>query len=83
MIARLLQSAALGLFVAANVHAQTPLPDWARARWDAFAVARSLQRSTQVREQTLTGDFDGDGLPDVAMVVEHRVTKKIGIVPSS
>ncbi|MEP6765150.1 MAG: hypothetical protein ABJB66_12595 [Gemmatimonadaceae bacterium] len=29
---------------------------------------------------TLTGDFDGDGKPDIALLIETRTTHKIGIV---
>lgn len=72
--------ASLSTSVIAAARAQTPVPDWARARWEALAKARSLQLSAHVKVQSLSGDFDGDGKVDIAMLVEHRTTHKTGIV---
>ena len=64
----------------AVTYAQSPVPDWARARWNTLAAARSLQLSQHAKPSALTGDFDGDGRADVALLVQHRVTRKVGIV---
>ncbi|MEO7362073.1 MAG: hypothetical protein ABI120_17210, partial [Gemmatimonadaceae bacterium] len=80
MIRRVVCVAIFSAAFALDAHAQTPLPEWARARWDSLANARSLQLSLHATPQTLSGDFDGDGKPDVALLVEHRTTHKIGIV---
>ncbi len=58
----------------------TPLPEWARARWGAVASARSLARSARIAPAILRGDFDGDGAEDVALLVESVKSHKVGIV---
>lgn len=65
---------------ALNAHAQSPVPEWARVRFDSVTKARSLQLSAHIKPQTLSGDFDGDGKADIAILVEHRGTHKIGIL---
>lgn len=60
--------------------AQSAIPAWAAARWEALAKSRWLLLSSHMKFNTLPGDFDGDGKPDIALLVEHRTTHKIGIV---
>lgn len=60
-------------------NAQSPIPEWARERWDTFAKARGLQLSQHVKPSTLSADFDGDGKTDLALLVELRTSHKIGI----
>lgn len=57
----------------------SPIPEWARTRWETLAQIRSLQLSSHLKPQVLIGDFDGDSLPDVAIMVENRASHKIGI----
>lgn len=80
VLTKILKIVAFNAVVAVCAHAQSPVPTWARARWDTLAKTRSLQLSSHVKVNTLDADFDGDGKPDVAMLVEHRRTHKIGIV---
>ena len=67
------------LSTAADIRAQSPVPEWARARWETLAKARSLQLSSHIKTNTLAADFDGDGKPDIALLIENRKTHKIGI----
>ena len=59
---------------------QSPLPEWASARWEAFAKAHALSLSSRITPTQLQGDFDGDGKQDVALLVENIRTHTIGIV---
>jgi hypothetical protein len=76
------RTAALALLSIAfsSASAQSAIPEWALDRWNVVANGRSLQLSSHVKVNSLSGDFDGDGKMDVALLVEHRSTHKIGIV---
>lgn len=63
----------------ATVPAQT-MPSWAASSFTAIAKARGLSPAAWVSPHQLAGDFDGDGTPDVAVLVEHTRTHKRGIV---
>lgn len=73
------------LFAVSIAHTQTapaasPLPTWAVTRWTAFAQAQQVRRVDQIMPSLLLGDFNGDGVPDIAILVEHIGTHKTGIV---
>jgi hypothetical protein len=59
---------------------EAQLPEWARPRWSAFAKTHALQLSPRLNPFLQRGDFDGDGKHDLALLVEHTKTHKIGIV---
>ena len=55
------------------------LPDWARERLHSPAFRRDYAVSTHLEPAVLSGDFDGDGRPDVAVLVTRRATGAHGI----
>ena len=64
----------------ASTTQQSTVPEWARQQWETFSKIRSLELSLHVKPSVLTGHFYGDGKPDVALLVQHRTTRKVGIV---
>lgn len=59
-------------------------PNWniPRAVWDRFKSEKILERyeiSPKLNPFYLRGDFDGDGVPDYAVLVTNRNTKATGI----
>ncbi|QJR37531.1 hypothetical protein [Gemmatimonas groenlandica] len=60
--------------------ATTPTPPWADVAWRTQASARQLVRDSTVSPAMLSADFDGDGRPDVAWQVRHRLTHERGIL---
>jgi hypothetical protein len=77
--------AALLLLMPAASHAQSipleaQLPSWAAPRWESIAKASALKLSGRINPFLLRGDFDGDGRHDLALLVEHLQSRKIGIV---
>lgn len=59
-------------------------PNWniPRIVWDRFRAEKLLDRyeiSTTLNPFYLRGDFDGDGVPDYAVLVTNRTTKVTGI----
>lgn len=57
----------------------SPLPEWARTKWDVLAKTRQLKRSAHHRITMISGRFDTDTTTDIALLVEHQTTHKIGI----
>ena len=65
-------------------HAQIPspedqLPDWAQQQFNALKKAHTLKISTRVNPFVWRGDFDGDGKPDLALLVQQTTSGKEGI----
>ena len=60
--------------------ADAQLPVWAAAKWTAVSASRGLALSQRLNPFLLRGDFDGDGQFDLAVLVEQRSTKKVGVV---
>jgi hypothetical protein len=65
--------------IASNADAYVPDSIWsiaAQAGLDSvYAISMSVQAPPYI-----TGDFDGDGVPDAAVIVERRATGKLGVV---
>ncbi|MEO7998813.1 MAG: hypothetical protein ABI852_15290 [Gemmatimonadaceae bacterium] len=72
--------ATVAIDVPIDVSQEPPVPEWARAPWKTFAQTHSLRVSSHMKSNVISGKFDGDTTTDVAILVEHTVTKKIGIV---
>lgn len=64
--------------IASNSDANVPDSIWgiaAQAGLDSlYAISMSMQSPPYI-----TGDFDGDRVPDAAVLVEHRATGKLGV----
>lgn len=58
---------------------EAQLPDWVLTRWEALAKAQGLLLSAHLNPFLQRGDFDGDGKPDIAILVEQKKTHAIGI----
>jgi len=79
---------ALASLIAGPLGAQQPspqelatasLPPWAASALHDSSLAR-LALSLTVNPYVLSGDFDGDGRLDVAVLVRERTSRKLGIV---
>ena len=77
---------ALGLALASPSHGTGPAEcahpaPWRLPKW--FQAARvldpALEISCHLNPFYLRGDFDGDGRPDLAVLVAQRVSRKLGI----
>ena len=55
------------------------LPSWAKSEWLRLAESASLKLSTRINPFVLRGDFDADGQPDLALLVEQTQSGKAGI----
>lgn len=80
-----LQCMSMLVFTASIVRAQpavvrASLPVWAESQWQAFAQTEQLRRVDPFMQSMLSGDFDGDGTRDIAIIVEQLRTRKTGIV---
>ena len=57
----------------------TDIPEVASRLFKATGLDRQYEFSPHLKPTYLTGDFDGDGKPDIAILVIRRSSKKIGI----
>jgi len=56
------------------------LPSWASKDWSDASKAHGLEIFGGINPFMQRGDFDGDGKADLAILVQARATKKIGIL---
>src|SRR5262249_30625432 len=56
------------------------LPHWAAERWPAAAEQLQLEIFARINPFFQRGDFDGDGRPDIAILVQHKVNRKVGLL---
>jgi hypothetical protein len=56
------------------------LPPWAEERWPSAAGQLQIELSGRINPFLQRGDFDGDGRPDLAVLVQHKANRKIGIL---
>ena len=59
---------------------EAQLPAWAAKSWAAAAAANRIELSAALNPFYQRGDFDGDGKPDLAILVREKSTGKIGIL---
>ena len=55
-------------------------PYWAEQKWKTFSNKEGLEISTRLNPYVWRGDFNGDGKPDLAILVSKTATKKQGIL---
>ena len=68
-----------GAAAAQAAPAPAPLPAWAEPAWQALATRHGLALRNRLDPSKQTGDFDGDGRADVAVLVVHVASRKEGI----
>ena len=56
------------------------LPPWAAERWTSAAGQLQVEISSRINPFFQRGDFDGDGRPDLAVLVQDKANHKIGIL---
>jgi hypothetical protein len=56
------------------------LPSWAAKPWAAAAAASELELFGGINPYFQRGDFDGDGNPDLAILVRGKSSGKVGIL---
>ena len=61
-------------------YASWNIPQWAARRFEDQKVSQRYEIVLEVNPFMQRGDFDGDGQPDIAMLVRHRQTGTRGIV---
>src|SRR5215813_5331221 len=57
----------------------TATPEAAAALFKTTGLDRQYEISKHLNPSSLTGDFDGDGKTDIAVLVKQKSSKKIGI----
>jgi hypothetical protein len=56
------------------------LPPWAAERWTSAAGQLQVDISGRINPFFQRGDFDGDGRADLAVLVQHKANRKLGIL---
>ena len=56
------------------------LPAWATKPWAAASAANQIELFGGINPYFQRGDFDGDGKPDLAILVRRKSSGKIGIL---
>ncbi len=56
------------------------LPPWAAERFTSAAGQLQVEASGRINPFFQRGDFDGDGRPDLAVLVQHKTNRKLGIL---
>ena len=59
---------------------EAQLPGWAAKSWAAAAAANGIELAAAVNPFYQRGDFDGDGRPDLALLIRDKATGKVGIL---
>ncbi|MEK6285427.1 MAG: hypothetical protein AABO57_06780 [Acidobacteriota bacterium] len=57
----------------------TDIPESVTRLFKATGLDRQYDFSSHLKPSYLRGDFDGDGKPDVAILVKHKTSRKVGI----
>ena len=73
-------SFAAGLAAAQPLPLHDQLPAWAAKRWATAAATDGIELYPGLNPFYQRGDFDGDGKPDLAILVRDKATGKIGIL---
>jgi hypothetical protein len=73
---------ALAILVTAPQAQELPLtlPYWASDSWNKESMRLKVKASTRINPFLWRGDFNADGRPDLAFLVESTVTGKEGIL---
>ena len=62
-----------------NAPQQTNIPESATRLFKMTGLDRQYEFSSHLKPSFLSGDFDGDGKPDIAILVKQKSSGKIGI----
>jgi len=68
------------IFLAATSFAQAQTPQWFSETCKRNGLDKQLSIVSFLRPPFLEGDFNGDSLPDIAVAVMEKATKKKGIL---
>ena len=66
--------------VFAQLSLKDQLPPWAAERWTSAAGQLEVDLSGRINPFFQRGDFDGDGRADLALLVQHKANRKVGIL---
>src|SRR5262245_15499674 len=80
MIPTVFLVSALLLGAEISVEQRSSLPRWARAAYERSGLSAKSAISSHLNPFYQRGDFDGDGKPDLAVVVRERESGKIGVL---
>ncbi len=62
-----------------NPPQSTPIPESATRPFKTTGLERQYDFSSHLKPSYLSGDFDGDGKPDISILVRQKSSGKIGI----
>lgn len=68
------------VIASAQLTLKDQLPPWAGERWTSAAGQLQVELSGRINPFLQRGDFDGDGRPDLALLVQHKANHKVGIL---
>ena len=75
----ILAHAAVALGLQKNPPQSTAIPESATRLFKTTGLDRQYEFSSHLKPSYLSGDFDGDGKPDIAILVKQKSSGKIGI----
>ena len=64
----------------AQLELKDQFPPWAAERWTTAAAQLGVEASGRINPFLQRGDFDGDGKPDLAVLVQDKAKHKLGIL---
>ena len=70
----------LPVIASAQLTLKDQLPPWAAERWTSAAEQLQVELSGRINPFFQRGDFDGDGRLDLAVLVQHKANRKVGIL---